>query len=151
MKRRLLAILLCGMLAVMFTACGDKDVDGGSEDTSVDTQTEEVVEEEPAEEPVEETDEAEEEAEDIDVDAQLQGEWMADEASGFSFHDGAVYLGQDGEEQLSGEYTINEADSTIDCTLHASDGDLSVSLPYKVEDGAFHLYKNGDGDEMTRR
>ena len=68
----------------------------------------------------------------------------------FSFENGAATVSQNGVEILSGEYTVNNDTSEIDCVYHASDGDTKIHLPFKVEGGELHLYNN-QGEELIHQ
>ena len=61
-----------------------------------------------------------------------------------------VEITQNGEEMLSGEYTVNYDTSEIDGVFHASDKDTTIHLPFEVKDGTLHIYNN-NGEEMIHQ
>ena len=87
---------------------------------------------------------------DADVEALIQGDWVLQEVNTFHFENGTVSLSQNGEEMLSGEYTINYDTSEIDGVFHASDKDTKIHLPFEVKDGTLHIFNN-NGEEMIHQ
>ena len=89
-------------------------------------------------------------AEAADIDPMLQGDWVLEETNTFHFDNGAVSFSADGGKEFSGEYTINQDTSEIDCVVHDSGQDTKFHLPYEIKDGTLHLYNN-HGSEMIRQ
>ena len=81
------------------------------------------------------------------IEEQLKGTWSLPGGS-FSFDNGdtTVLLGTS---VISGTYTINTADCTIDASYQAVDGTVSIHLPYTCDDGVLCLYNN-DGQALTK-
>jgi hypothetical protein len=86
----------------------------------------------------------------IDVETALQGDWILQEVNTFHFENGTITLSGEGVDGLSGEYTVNEGESMIDCVLHDSNQNLKIHLPYKVEGDTLRLFNNHD-EEMVHQ
>ena len=84
-----------------------------------------------------------------EIDSMLQGDWSYG-SNAFSFNDGSLSILENGSEVMSGDYTINTNESNIVGTIHASDRDVKITLPYSLEDGVLHI-QNNKGEELTHK
>ena len=124
MKKLMKAMLAAGM-ALSMIACSASEANDGSEEEVV----EEVVEEA-----------AELTAE--DVEALLGGTWELPDGSGqFAFDNGNLVVTSQGS-NLSGTYEINVENMTIDGRFPTSNGDVTISVPFTLEEGVLKLFNN---------
>lgn len=86
-----------------------------------------------------------------DIEELIKGDWVVQDTNSFHFENGDVTWYENGAVQMTGDYTINTNDSTIDLVFHASDGDVKFSIPFKFEDGVLHMYRTKGGDEMVHQ
>lgn len=84
------------------------------------------------------------------IDAALQGTWSIAGADGsLTFDQGtAVLMG--GGTTASGTYTINTENSIIDASLVATDGNVSVQIPYTFTNGVLTVFNN-NGQALTKQ
>ncbi|MCF0115176.1 MAG: hypothetical protein HUJ56_07475, partial [Erysipelotrichaceae bacterium] len=75
-----------------------------------------------------------------DIDKMLQGKWDL-AGSTVSFSNGKITFDQNGT-KLSGTYTVDLANSTINAKLKTSDATLNVDLPYEYKDDVLTVYNN---------
>jgi len=77
-----------------------------------------------------------------EIEAALQGTWSLPDGSGsFTFNAGAIAALTQGQ-VFAGTYTIQTAENEITGEFSATDGDVTVQLPYKFEDGTLHVFNN---------
>lgn len=84
-----------------------------------------------------------EEAEEIA--ALLEGKWHAEGDTGegdFAFDNGSLVVVTSDGSMLSGTYTVNIVDSTIDFILNTTDGSVKGHLPYTYDGSELTLYNN---------
>lgn len=85
------------------------------------------------------------------VESNLQGSWNAADGLSITTFNGGNFTMEstEGGPTFEGTYEIDTEGSTVKCTIVASDGNLAVTFPYKMDGDAFKLYKK-DGSEMTK-
>lgn len=83
-----------------------------------------------------------------EIDAMLQGTWMLGE-NAFSFDNGSISI-IGGGNSLSGTYKVNTAEFTIDADMNATDGTISINIPYEVNNGTLTI-KNNQGQTLIKQ
>lgn len=87
-----------------------------------------------------------------EIEAALQGSWTLMEVNQFVFSDGTVDIKKNGEVVLTGTYSVNTNEEEIKAGFTASNGNVSVGLPYTTDGGVLTLFNDGgealikDGD-----
>lgn len=76
----------------------------------------------------------------------LQGTWVyGDNPNGFVFEGDHLTVGG----QMESTYTVNTETSEIEATFNASNGQVSISIPYKYENGTLQVFNN-NGEQLTK-
>lgn len=81
------------------------------------------------------------------IEDALQGTWSISGGC-FAFSVGSIEVSSQGG-VLTGTYEINSAESRIEATLTAADGNVSIKLPYTYSDGQLELYNN-NGEALVK-
>ena len=144
--KKLFVLLLACCVIFSLTACGEKT--GGTADAKPETQTAEEVREEVTEEVQEEVKEEAPAVTEQDIDAALQGTWDVSGGS-FEFDHGNVSVVSSGT-VLRGTYSINMESSEIAASIEASNGKVSIKMPFEYKDGELTVYNNR-GVALTKR
>ena len=83
-----------------------------------------------------------------EISEALMGTWVLNGSNYFVF-DGETLSIISGSNNLQGSYTVNLADSTIDALLQASNGKVSIHLPFSYSGEKLRLWNN-QGVEMIK-
>ncbi|MBE7019136.1 MAG: DUF5067 domain-containing protein [Ruminococcaceae bacterium] len=80
------------------------------------------------------------------VVADLQGTWVyGNNPNSFVFEGDILTVGG----RMKSTYTINTETSEIEATFDASDGEVSIAIPYKYENGELQVFNNS-GEQLTK-
>ena len=80
-----------------------------------------------------------------EVTAGLQGTWVLNGKNKFKFEQNNLSI----DDVINGTYTVNTEESVIEASMTAVDGNVSIKLPYKFEDGLLKVYNN-QGAELVK-
>jgi hypothetical protein len=80
------------------------------------------------------------------IDSLLQGEWIIYDNQGgqnaFAFHAGDFTVYQSGIQLMNGTYEVKAEEQSITASLKATDGTVSITLPYTYENGELQIFNN---------
>ena len=80
-----------------------------------------------------------------EVTAGLQGTWVLNGKNKVKFEQNNLSI----DDVINGTYTVNTEESVIEASMTAVDGNVSIKLPYKFEDGLLKVYNN-QGAELVK-
>lgn len=84
------------------------------------------------------------------IEEQLNGIWIYQtDDNCFEFENGSITISSPGN-SISGTYTINMDESSIDAILKASDNDLNIHLPFTYENDVLTVYNN-HGEALQKK
>lgn len=75
-----------------------------------------------------------------EIEEQLQGTWTLP-GGAFTFDAGSISVDA-GTAVMNGSYTVNTAAATIDAELQATDGIVTINMPYTYENGTLTVFNN---------
>ena len=122
--KKLLCVLLAAMTALSLTAC--KENNGEEVETKVEEKAEKTLTI-------------------PEVTAGIQGTWVLNGKNKFKFEGNNISV----DDVINGTYTVNTEESMIEATMTAVDGNVTIKLPYKFEDGLLKIYNN-QGAELVK-
>lgn len=76
----------------------------------------------------------------------LQGVWVLSGSNTIEFSENTISI----NDQMTGTYTVNTETHNIDATLTASDGSVTIHLPYDYNSGSLTIYNN-QGEALEKQ